>query len=422
MITLIFEAALRSLALGIVVWLALAVIRPRNPHLHKTVWSTVLLASFAMPLLIGSSVAPEIPAPTYVLTLQSGAAPIAHAPTHWLRGASILYALATVALLGRFAIGWLHMWRIRRRATVLHEPWTHSDDVRVSLKLRSPATFGSTILLPPEFCEWNERKLAAVMAHERSHVRRGDCYVLWLARIHTGLFWINPLAWWLQNRLAVLAETTSDDAVVAELGDRPAYAEVLLEIAASQPVDRLSFVAPEMASSRANIAARIDRIISGIAPAAAPKGRYQLLAIALLLPAVAVSAATLQVPPMRLAQADTPSQADEDDPLRPRVISSGDPAETEGFYPAVAKARGLNGRVTVAIDLDADAMPTGAHVLDETPLGVNFGDAATALVQTFHYINPRHQPTQLKLLVRFELKGDTDRPLPLPPPQSPVGG
>ena len=421
MIALIVEAALRSLALGLVVWLALAAIRPRNPHLHKTVWTTVLLASFAMPLLIGSTVALEIPAPTVVLsTLQSGAAPLVQPPMHWLQGASILYALATVALLGRFALGWFRMWRIRRRATVLHEPWTRSDDVRVSLNLRSPATFGSTILLPPEFCEWSERKLSAVLVHERSHVQRGDCYVLWLARIHTSLFWISPLAWWLQSRLAALAETTSDDAVVVELGDGPAYAEVLLEIAASQPLEHLSFAATEMASSLASIAARIDRIISGIAPAAAPKRRYQLLAIALLLPAVAVSAATLQVPPMKLAQADTPSQADEDDPLRPRIISGGDPAETENFYPPMAKARGLDGRVKVAIDIDAEGMPTGAHVLDETPVDVGFGEAATLIVQTFRFSNPRHLPTQIQLAVKFELKRTA--PAELPPPQPPAGG
>jgi TonB family protein len=421
MITLIVEAALRSLALGAVVALALAAIRPRNPHLHKTIWSTVLLASFAMPLLIGSSVAPEIPAPTYVLTtLQSGAAPIARAPTHWLQIAGILYAAATVALLARFAIGWIQMWRIRRRATVLHERWTRSDDVRVSLQLRTPATFGSTILLPPEFCEWSERKFAAVMAHERSHVRHGDCYLLWLARIHTCLFWISPLAWWLQSRLAALAETTSDDAAIAELGDRPAYAELLLEIAAASPDERSLLSAAEMASSHVNIAARIERIISGIAPAAAPKRRYQLLAVALVLPVAVVSAATLQLSPLRLAQADAPSQADDDDPLRPRLISGGDPAETQDFYPAMAKARGLDGMVRVAIDLDAEGVPTGAHVVDETPVDLGFGDAATTIVQTFRFSNPRHLPTQIKLAVKFELKRNA--PADLPPPQSPVGG
>jgi hypothetical protein len=48
MIALIVEAAVRSLALGAAVWRALVGVRPHNPHLHKTVWSTVLLAPAAI--------------------------------------------------------------------------------------------------------------------------------------------------------------------------------------------------------------------------------------------------------------------------------------------------------------------------------------------------------------------------------------
>ena len=43
MIALLIEAALRSLALGVVVWVGLVTLRPRNPRLQKTVWLTVLL-------------------------------------------------------------------------------------------------------------------------------------------------------------------------------------------------------------------------------------------------------------------------------------------------------------------------------------------------------------------------------------------
>jgi TonB family protein len=302
------------------------------------------------------------------------------------------------------------MWRISRYATVLREAWTQDSDVRVSLKLLSPATFGSTILLPPDFCEWSEQKLAAVMAHERSHVQRKDCYILWIARLHTCLFWISPLAWWLQSRLAALAETTSDDAVVAELGDRPAYAEVLLEIAASEPVDRLATA--QMSASKTHIAARIERIISEVAPSSAPKRRHQLLAVALLLPLISMAAVSLH------AQA---APGDEDDPLRPRIISGGEPWETGSFYPAIAKARGIDGLVKVSIDLDAAGTPTGVHVLEVQPADMGFGEAALLIVQTFRFTNPRGEPTSMPLMVRFELKKNAGS-APLPPPQSPVGG
>jgi len=52
MVELLVESALRSLALGGVVWLGLRLLRVRNPHAHMTAWTVVLIASLAMPLLV----------------------------------------------------------------------------------------------------------------------------------------------------------------------------------------------------------------------------------------------------------------------------------------------------------------------------------------------------------------------------------
>ena len=409
MIAMIVEAALRSLLLGLLVWLALAVVRPSNPHLQKTVWISVLLASIAMPFLIELPLAPAVHAPTYIVSMKSGMSALGPPPPHWTVSLTTLYLLVSFTLLARFAIALLRTWRIWRTATVLHEPWTQQDDVRVSLKLQSPGTVGSTILLPPDFCEWSEQKLAAVMSHERSHVRRKDCYFLWLARLYTCLFWINPLAWWLQKRLAALSETTSDDAAVAELGDRPAYAEVLLEIAAT-PGTRVPAAVAEMASSRHPVAERIERIISDITPAMIPKRRHQALAVALLLPIVAVSS-------LKLARA-----ADAED-LAPKIIEA-DYGALESFYPKEAARLGVEGWVMISISLDSQGRPTNTLILDEQPLEQGFGSAASALVHTFKYSNPSHKPTELSIKVKFDLK-DKDRgnpPLELPPPQDPAGG
>ena len=48
MIAALAEAALRSFALGGVVWIGLTLFRVRNPHVHMTAWVVVLLASLAM--------------------------------------------------------------------------------------------------------------------------------------------------------------------------------------------------------------------------------------------------------------------------------------------------------------------------------------------------------------------------------------
>jgi hypothetical protein len=201
MISLVVEAVVRSMALGLMLWVALYLSRSRNPHLHKMLWSTVLLASLAIPFVMRAHVTPVIQAPDYVLTLRGGGG----APTHWSaawNGASVLYASIALLLFLRYAYSLFQVWRIRRNASVLREVWAAGLDVRATAHISCPATFGSTILLPSGYTEWSAQKLRAVIAHEHSHVLHKDCYVLWLARLHTCLFWINPLAWWLQRRLA----------------------------------------------------------------------------------------------------------------------------------------------------------------------------------------------------------------------------
>jgi hypothetical protein len=52
MLDLLLESALRSLALGVAVWLGLVFLRVRNPRAQMTAWTVVLVASLAMPVLM----------------------------------------------------------------------------------------------------------------------------------------------------------------------------------------------------------------------------------------------------------------------------------------------------------------------------------------------------------------------------------
>jgi bla regulator protein blaR1 len=421
MIPLLLEASVRSLVFGLLVWLVLAAVRPRNPHVLKTVWLGVLLASLAMPLLLWLDIAPSIEAPAYILSIRSGRTPVAGVMQSWLslgasdRGISqlerfgaALYAVVVLALIARFALGLLRMWRIRRNAGSVHATWGEADDIRVSAQLCSPVTFGSTILLPAQFEQWNASKLAAVLCHERSHVRQKDCYVLWLARLHACVFWINPLAWLILRRLAMLAETTSDDAVVTATGDRPAYAELLLEIAASRPASTVA-----MGVARANVSARIERIISDVAPAAPATRWHKALSVALLLPALGFCAASLQSP--RLALADIPDSSD-----KPRIVSMPPIEEQKNYYPPRAQQMGLDGSVKISIRLDAEAHLLDTQILDEAPMDVGFGAAAAQLVRTYQFANPTGQPGEIQLVVKFELDRSPANELPRPAAQ--LGG
>lgn len=282
MIAFAIEAVIRCLALSALVWAVISFVRP-NPYLERTVWITVALGSLALPLLMKSGVLPVMHVSPW-LSLRRVLAE--SAVKRWADPMMVLYALIACALVLRFAIGLVRFWFIRRRAEGLSGLLSGNSDVRVSPEISSPATFASTILLPVECMRWPSLKLMAVLAHERSHAERKDCYVQWLAHLHACLFWINPLAWWMRHRLAVLAENSSDDAAVAELGSRLEYAKVLLEIASCRSTSSVM-----LAAGRSNLPARIERLTSKLPATVKPLRRYQVLTMTLLLPILIAAAA-----------------------------------------------------------------------------------------------------------------------------------
>ncbi len=396
MIAVVLEAAARSAVLIALVWLILALFRPPNPHLHKALWTSIVVASLGMPLLMQIHVAPAVTAPILHWTVRPhGAAP---SPTVSLEALGpSLYLIPAVLLLWRFVQGWRHLWRIRRDARAISAPWAKGLDVRVSAKIPSPATFGTTILLPEECLAWGTPKLAAVVAHESAHVLHRDCYVLWLARLSACVFWFNPLAWWVARRLAELAEQTSDDAALETLGSRSDYAEILLGFG----VQRSNQPAAAMAA-RSNLSVRIERILSGVALSPALKRSQMALIIAAVLPAVAAAAAPLQSgATATVASGPASSGLSAAPALQPRVVSWG---ALGSYYPAEARKHHVEGLVELAITLDKEGRATDTQILTEEPLDMGFGAAASAAAHAMKYSNPAGQPVTFTLRIQFALK------------------
>src|SRR5262249_12954055 len=121
------------------------------------------------------------------------------------------------------------------------------------------------------------------------HIERGDFRILLLASINRAVFWLNPLSWWLFWRLTELAEIISDDAAIEAVGDPPAYAEILLDIASNAwPVT----VGVEMARPR-TVRQRVERILTATAPQPPMTMRKRIVLSVGLLPAIAISAITI---------------------------------------------------------------------------------------------------------------------------------
>ena len=263
---LLLQSALRALLLGACVWSLLRLLRLRDARTETSVWTLVLLASLAMPLLTPWAEARlpafrwpivSLPAPASLPPTLTRAGTDAPTAWNWLSAHAglfwDLYLVVAAALLARLAVGLLLGLRLWQRATAL------APSLRLSPGLRSPMVFGRCILLPGEWLDWPEARREAVLAHEECHVARGDFFLQLGAGLYRALFWFSPFSWWLQRELCVLAESASDAAAVQRMGDRASYAELLVDVALkAQNMPALVAMA-----KGPDIAWRIDRILEG---------------------------------------------------------------------------------------------------------------------------------------------------------------
>ena len=339
MLSLLLEAALRSLLLGAIVWFGLKLLRIRDPRAHMTAWIVVLFASLTMPVLMRAMVVtvptaapplrivqmieqapvallplPEAPAaaveaaPAPPVGLEAdvdAASPIAIAQAiDWLAVATGIYLAVAGVLLLRLLVGIILTWRLARAARPIDEGW--APNVRVSDVVGVPVTFGTTILLPPDCAQWTAAKRRAVLSHEGAHVVHGDFYVLLLAALNRALFWFSPFAWWQLTRLAELAEMISDDAAIKVLADRPSYADILLDLAGDV---RRAPAGLAMARA-ATVCQRVERILTARGLPEPTSWRKQAVVAAALVPLVAISAMTIAK--STIAQDALPSSAGAD--------------------------------------------------------------------------------------------------------------
>jgi beta-lactamase regulating signal transducer with metallopeptidase domain/DUF4097 and DUF4098 domain-containing protein YvlB len=344
------DAALRSLALAIGVWIILRLFRVRNVLALKCAWTLVLAAAFLMPLLL--PIASRLPRATLVLPAfmhrvapatsaplseqkaapqasqpiappaphpfaapptsrpqstgasaaapgETGAtpAPEAHPPqAHALptfpvfAAIALLYLAISGLLLVRLVYGFVSAWLLWRSARPVSTDLsaTHGLRLRASAAVNSPVTIGSSVVLPADYGSWDSEKLRIVLAHERSHIRQGDFYLQALAGLYTAIVWFSPLGWWLKCQLSDLAEAISDRSGLEQAASRASYAQILLEFAAAP---HLTEIGVAMARS-SNLSHRIERLFNESAFRQALTASRRTLATAVLVPAILFAAAT----------------------------------------------------------------------------------------------------------------------------------
>lgn len=311
MIQHLMDVSVRSLLLAALAGAAL-LWRGRSAAWEHAVWASVVCGMLAL-LLFGRSLpqyriaelksvstatppmkSPSLPAPfaeLHVIPVAPGrSAPPTARRIDWDDILYQVYLGVAALLLARLLIGMTLAWALVWRSRPVGRGVLESTSVKV------PLTVGwlrPLVLLPSAWHEWNSEKLTAVLEHEVAHVRRRDGLIAGLAGIVRCILWFHPLAWWLESRLALLAELACDEACVAE------YAGLLIEMAAmvDRKKGRLSWPVFSMAA-RSHLRRRVDRILDGrrVSKRLSWSARAVLLGCAI--PAVfAAGAMTLDTPP-----------------------------------------------------------------------------------------------------------------------------
>ncbi len=390
MLTFIAEAAIRGSALIVAVWVLLQLSRTRDPRAEKLAWTWVMAASLAMPLLTWSTVVDAIPfqiVPSLTVSMNR----IADLPPEsHLLGATLLvvYFLGLATFAARLGVGLFMGARLRRdaRRALVRE----SDlDVRVSAKVPSPVSFGSTVLLPTCSVSWNARTMQAVLAHEREHIRSRDGYRLWLASLCRAIFWFNPLVHWLHRRLTVLTELTSDAIAVVVIGDRAAYVDVLLQLATGAS----SLEAGSPMATRSTLPRRLRELL---APGELPvrlsaKRKAALGSIVLVLSALIVACGAKPVTGAAATSALHVRQA-------PTI------EQLKSFYPQRLRRQHIEGMVLVRITIDASGRVVKIRIIKESPAGVGLGRAAENVARAYSFNNSLHRPVMTTMPIKFALQ------------------
>ncbi|HEY6391081.1 MAG TPA: M56 family metallopeptidase [Bryobacteraceae bacterium] len=369
MISLLIDSAIRSTALALAAGSILCLCRVRDAGIRLAVWTAVLYGVLLLPFLATALKPVAIPV---VTSTQIAIVKVFPAPAHrdpvevpqsrsvnWGRVAEAAYIAIAGLLLVRFAFGLFLTRRMRRTCRQLDDQrllealsqqllaagMRKAPSLMESDALAVPVTVGwlrPRIMLPATWREWDESKIGAVLAHELSHVRRGDYAMLLLSSLNRCLFWFSPLSWWLDRQLRELAELVSDDSALRASSDQTHYAEVLLGFfeAMRNQGGRVRWQGVSMARS-GNAGRRIDRILAINRKLSIPARWPMLLGIAVLTTPLLYLAAAAQPSPQSKPKSTTTTSTPASQAADSYVIVSRENTTMSGSTDDLRRAHGL---------------------------------------------------------------------------------
>lgn len=251
----------------------------------------------------------------------------------WSPGRALLvgYAVATVGFVLWMLLGLWRLSLLRHAArsappevvALLREiAGTAAGRVRllVSDRIDAPVAFAGrwpVILLPESACDpTNREALRYGLAHEWSHVERGDVWRWWFVTLSQVVLFYQPLFWWLRRRLR-LAQDYLADARAAGQTDTIDYAEYLVTLARRR--QGVPGLALGMTDRRSNLTRRVHMLLLNTTPPS-PRCRAAWTCGAVLVAAALVAGSSA----VRLAAAPAAADDKQADPKKPADPPAGE--------------------------------------------------------------------------------------------------
>jgi beta-lactamase regulating signal transducer with metallopeptidase domain len=313
MLHLILEFFVRAALIAGVIAAVLRVMKVRRAAVRHAVWAGVVVVMLLLPTWltwgpkaylrvlpnVTNQPAASATAPRMLVNLtqmpRADAPPSGtHRASRWPWLALGLYLLGIGVLLARLTIGTMRAHTLARRAV-------NRAGILTSASCAAPVTVGwlhPVVVLPEEWPQWSPAQIEAVWTHELAHARRRDPLVQWLALFNRAVFWLHPVAWWIERELSALAEEACDTAVLESGQDPGEYSECLLHMARSvrQAGARVNV---GMAMPGSSLQRRIRKILEGGSGPRISRARMACAVTACAAMSAALAAGTLAYAPQR---------------------------------------------------------------------------------------------------------------------------
>lgn len=195
-------------------------------RLNRVVLLLTAVMSFVLPLCVITIHRNE------VLTVAENAAPVVPAATvetttagqpWWTTAAVVLFLVGAVLTLGHTLASLMRVWRLIRQSE-LH-PQADGTVIAVTEMELSPFSWMHYIVMSRSDYDHPD---AAIMAHERGHIRARHSWDVMLVGVLSVLQWFNPALWLLRSDLRAIHEFEADDAVLSQGIDARQYQYLLV--------------------------------------------------------------------------------------------------------------------------------------------------------------------------------------------------